>query len=85
MLAAAEVLRRVGDEQQALHSLTNAARAFEAADMPLHAALARRRSGQLLGGQEGAALGLSADSYLRSQGIKQPSRWATLLIPGFRD
>jgi len=74
-----------GRPEEALGSLDAAARGFDAAEMALHAACARRRQGQLLGGDEGRALVLAADELMRGQGIRAPARWAALYAPGFED
>jgi tetratricopeptide (TPR) repeat protein len=78
------ILGAEGRAGEALGLLETAARGFEAADMALHAACARRRKGQLLGGDEGRALIEAADSTLREQGIRNPSRWTALHTPGFQ-
>jgi hypothetical protein len=59
-----------------------AARACEAVDMPLQAVAARRRRGQLLGGEEGQSLIAAADELMRARGIRSPERFAELLAPG---
>jgi hypothetical protein len=56
-----------------------------AADMCLYAFAARRRRGQLLGGEEGRALMVSADAGMMGQDIREPARIAAMLIPGFPD
>jgi serine/threonine protein kinase/tetratricopeptide (TPR) repeat protein len=72
-----------GRPDEALGLLDAAAQGFDAAEMALHAACARRRKGQLLGGDEGRALIAAADDILRGQGIRAPARWAALYAPGF--
>jgi hypothetical protein len=52
-------------------------------DMAMCAALARRRLGELLGGDEGRALVAQADGWLASQGIVRPERVSRLFAPGF--
>jgi serine/threonine protein kinase/tetratricopeptide (TPR) repeat protein len=69
----------------ALGLFETAAQGFDAAEMALHAACARRRKGQLLGGDEGRALITAADALLRGQGIRAPARWAALYAPGLDD
>ncbi|HZI13986.1 MAG TPA: AAA family ATPase, partial [Myxococcus sp.] len=77
------ILGAQGRPGEALERLEAAARGFDAADMALHAACARRRKGQLLGGDEGRALIEAADATLSEQGIRNPSRWTALHTPGF--
>ena len=72
-----------GDRAQALVLLDAAARAFDAADMGLHAMVSRRRHGELLGGDEGAMMTRDADEWMRAQTIKDPAHMAELLVPGF--
>ena len=55
---------------------------FTATDMALHAAVARRRRGELLGGVQGAALLAEADAWMTGQAIRNPSRMAAMLAPG---
>ena len=51
------------------------------ADMWLHAAVARRRRGQLLGGDEGRALIADADAWMAGEGVKNPERMCAALAP----
>jgi len=53
--------------------------------MPLYAAVARRRQGELQGGDEGRGLVEVADFWMQTQKIKRPERWTAMLAPGFRD
>jgi hypothetical protein len=73
-----------GDLDQSRQLLEAAVRNFEKAEMNLFAATARRRLGKLIGGDEGAALVAEADTWLQGQLVKQPERFADVLIPGFR-
>jgi tetratricopeptide (TPR) repeat protein len=73
-----------GDLDQSRQLLEAAVRNFEKAEMLLFAATARRRLGKLIGGTEGDALVAEADAWLRTQLVKQPERFADVLIPGFR-
>ena len=61
-----------------------ATKGFEAADMALHAATARRRHGELIGGDEGKTLIEATDTWMRSEKIKNPQRFTALFAPGFR-
>jgi hypothetical protein len=61
-LAAAATRGRVDD---AVRGVESAEAGFRAAAMVLHAAVAQRRRGELVGGDEGAALTHAADSWMR--------------------
>ncbi|MBI5479227.1 MAG: AAA family ATPase [Deltaproteobacteria bacterium] len=74
-----------GDQEAAVRRCAAAANGFEAADMALYAAAARRRQGQLLGGDEGRGLVEAAEAWMRGQKIKNPARWTAMLAPGFPD
>lgn len=74
-----------GDDEQAVRLLREAAAGFDAADMALYAAAARRRLGALLGGDAGLALREAADSWMSSEKIRAPARFTAIFAPGFRD
>jgi energy-coupling factor transporter ATP-binding protein EcfA2 len=69
------------ERPQAVAHLQNAAAGFDAVDMRLHACVARRRLGQLLGGDTGRALVGGADAWLRGQQVRNPERWTNTLAP----
>jgi eukaryotic-like serine/threonine-protein kinase len=46
-------------------------------------AAARRRQGELLGGDEGRALITAANGWMTSQGIRKPGRITAMYVPGF--
>jgi hypothetical protein len=50
--------------------------------MGLCAAAARRRRGELLGGEAGQALVEAADEWMRQRDIRNPARMTALLAPG---
>jgi eukaryotic-like serine/threonine-protein kinase len=50
--------------------------------MALYAAVAKRRRGELMGGDEGQALVQQADDWMRGEQIKNPQGMATMLAPG---
>ena len=50
--------------------------------MAMHLAVARRRRGELTGGEEGADLVERADDWLRGQGVARPDLLAEVLAPG---
>ncbi|EAU68384.1 serine/threonine-protein kinase PknK [Stigmatella aurantiaca] len=79
------LLAAQGQSHRALEPLDAAVRGFVAADMMLHAACARRRMGQLMGGSGGRALIEAADATLRGQSIRNPARWTALYTPGFSE
>jgi eukaryotic-like serine/threonine-protein kinase len=83
ILASAASLR--GEDSRAVAHAAAAVTGFEAADMALYAAVARRRHGQLLGRDEGRALVEAADAWMRGQRIANPAHWTAMLAPGFRD
>ncbi|MBI4509940.1 MAG: protein kinase [Deltaproteobacteria bacterium] len=71
-----------GDLESAAAHLRLAAKGFDAAEMALHAAAARYRLGEHLGGDEGRALVTQAHSWMTEQGIQEPERMTALLAPG---
>ncbi|WP_437970524.1 AAA family ATPase [Sorangium sp. So ce260] len=68
---------------EAIVQLGAAARGFDAVDMALHGACARRGRGELLGGDVGRALIAQADAAMAQQGVRRPERWTSLYLPGF--
>jgi hypothetical protein len=83
LLAAVSNLRGQSDGAQKL--LETAARDLDGADLALLAALARRRRGKLIGGEEGAELVAAADRWATRQRIRKPRRMAAMFVPGFVD
>jgi hypothetical protein len=57
--------------------------AFEESGMALHAAVTRRRLGQLLDGEEGRGLLAASDACMAAHGVERPERFAVALAPGF--
>jgi hypothetical protein len=74
-----------GSQTDALALLADAEEGFTRAEMNLYAAAARRRRGQLLGGQDGQARLVEADAWMTGQDIRNPARLAAMLAPGFTD
>ena len=70
------------DTARALAWLESAEAGLVAADMPLHAAAARRRRGELVGGEAGLGLVAAADAWMTGQGIANPERMTAMLAPG---
>ena len=71
-----------GETSVALELLAAAEQACEAADMFLCATAARRRRGQLLGGDQGRILIEAADAWMLHQGITNPKCMTNMLAPG---
>jgi hypothetical protein len=72
-----------GDRGTAMRELACAERGFVEADMGLYAAAARRRWGQLAGGEHGKALADAAAQWMIGRGIEAPDRMTAMLAPGF--
>ena len=70
-----------GDQGAAVELLVSAAAGFDAADMELYAAVARRRRGQLLSGQ-GHRLVAEAEEWIRGHGVVDVARMSGVLAPG---
>jgi serine/threonine protein kinase len=68
--------------EDAMRLAVSAAAALEAHEMHLMAAVARRRLGQLLGGDEGRAKVAAADQWMEAQKILNPRRMADMFAPG---
>jgi len=71
-----------GNETDAVTLFSRAETEFNTNDMALHAAAARWRRGEVMGGEEGQALIGSADNWIRGQNIKNPTRIVDMLSPG---
>ncbi|WP_437624417.1 serine/threonine-protein kinase [Sorangium sp. So ce1151] len=80
----AAVAAQRGHTAAALSLLASAAAGFDAREMALFAACARRRRGELLGGEEGRSLVGAADAWMAGQGVRNPARMARIFAPGFR-
>ncbi len=72
-----------GSRESSLPLLEKAIAGFDEADMALHAACARRRKGQIVGGEAGKALVDGADAVMKREGITLPERWTRIYAPGF--
>ncbi len=81
-LARAGIASIRGDRAEAARRLGFAASHFFFADMALYAAVARCRLGSIVGGDKGWTLVNSAEGWMRSQGIRNPSGFAEMLAPG---
>jgi len=72
-----------GDRTTALEKTGAAADGFVAHWSPFYLAIARRRKGELLGGDEGQALIAAADAWLTGEGIVNPARLVAAFVPEF--
>ena len=81
----AGLAKRRGDDSQAAALVSQAVEGFEASDMKLYAATARRRLGETLGGDGGHELIKQADDWMSKQEIKNPAKVANLMAPGFSE
>jgi hypothetical protein len=72
-----------GTPARAASLLAEAAVDLDTAGMGHYAAAARRRLGEVVGGEQGGALVVSADSWMSGQNIHNPARMTAMLAPGF--
>lgn len=72
-----------GETLKAARLLEEAAARFDAVDMPLAAAAARRRLGELTNGEAGRTLIEQSDAWMAGQGIVVPAQMTALYAPGF--
>ena len=72
-----------GNTTAAAQTLISAAKIFEDTDMMGYAWSARRRAGQMMGGDEGGAMVEAADRWFQSQSILRPERFAAMHVGGF--
>jgi hypothetical protein len=79
----AEVAVARGKRTQALAHLDRAIEGFRESGAAFFLAIARRKKGELLGGDEGRALIASADAWMAGEGIVDPARLAATFVPGF--
>jgi hypothetical protein len=82
-LVRAGIAAASGDPPEAIRRAARAAAGFERADMALYAAAARRRWGELVGGDEGQRVVTEADAVLRAEKIENPEQMVATLAPGF--
>ncbi|MFO0589796.1 MAG: AAA family ATPase [Polyangiaceae bacterium] len=83
-LLRAELASADGDRGGARALLEGAQVLADSLGMRLVSATARRRRGELLGGDAGRALVGEADVWMRAQGIVRPDRMASVIAPGLR-
>jgi serine/threonine protein kinase/tetratricopeptide (TPR) repeat protein len=84
-LIRAGVARSRGDDRKAAEMASLAIEGFEVTDMKLYAAAARRRLGEIIGGQRGAELIDVSEDWMRRQQIKNPAVFINMLAPGFAE
>jgi hypothetical protein len=73
-----------GRDDDAIPLLRAAVQDFDRCEMKAYAAAARRRLGQLVGGDEGTALVAEGDAILRQEGVKNLEAMTEMLVPGCR-
>jgi serine/threonine protein kinase len=83
VLIRASLLAARGERPRAIALLAEAEGALRGAGLALHAESANRRRGQLLGGRAGDDLVNQSESWMASQGIRNPARMASMCAPGF--
>ncbi len=83
-LLRAAVAEAQGRVDRAIELFEQARRGLADRDMLLYAEVARRRRGELLGGETGDRLVEEADAVLVAQGIREPERMADVLAPRAR-
>jgi hypothetical protein len=81
-LIGASIAAASGRTEDAVAALRTAASGFDAADMILHAAVARRGIGILIGGEDGRTMVGAADRTLAAEAIASPERIAAVHLPG---
>jgi len=70
------------DTRGAIRLLTDAEARLAACEMAMYAAAARRRRGELVGGDEGRALIALADGSMNERGVVNPQRMTWMLAAG---
>jgi hypothetical protein len=70
-----------GDLERGVVDLIDAEAAVRGIGMELHGAALRWRRGQVVGGDEGAALQAEAEAWFSGQGFVSPARMADTLVP----
>jgi hypothetical protein len=80
-LLSAALAAQQEQKQRAVVLCREACALLAAADMPLHASVARYRWSELVGGEEGVTLKARAEFECRARGIRRPARWANIYCP----
>jgi len=81
-LIRAGVARQRGDNEGAISLAETAAKGFDAVHMRLYAVAARRRLGDMIGGDRGRQLIIETEKWMSKQQIKNPARMINLIAPG---
>jgi hypothetical protein len=82
-LIRAGIARQRGDDARAISLAEKAAEGFDAAHMRLYAVAARRRLGEMIGGDRGRQLVAQTEEWMNKQQIKNPPRMMNMIAPGF--
>jgi eukaryotic-like serine/threonine-protein kinase len=72
-----------GNSARSLAILSETSLSLDSAGMALHADCTRRVSATLMSGSMGGMLIEEADQRLRAQGVRNPERFAKMMVPGF--
>ena len=81
LLVRASLAALRGDTPNAIALLASAESGFETVDEGLYAAAARRRRGELVGGQEGSRLIGESEAWMTKERVVDPARLCALLAP----
>jgi hypothetical protein len=79
----AAIARQAGDDRLAVRLLGEVSGRAEAAGIPLAAAAARHRLGEVVGGADGQQMVEEADRWMRNEGIRNADRMTDVIAPGF--
>lgn len=71
-----------GQREATVSALRSAEKGFRAVEMSLHAAVARRLAGLLLGGEQGDEMVLTAEAFMAEQGVQNPTAISRMFAPG---
>jgi hypothetical protein len=74
-----------GRPEECVSLLGDAISGFDACDMALMSAMAKRRKGEIVKGDQGAALVAEGSAFMGAQRIARPDRMTAMLLPGFSD
>jgi hypothetical protein len=83
MLRAGALRLRRGDEAAIAGLIREAIAEFDALEMKLHAAVARRALGGIVGGDAGRELVAQGEAWMRGETVVSPERMAAMLAPAF--